>query len=199
MNEVELVVDAHAVVGEGPIWDGQKGVLYWVDIMANKLHIYDHGSGADVEHDVGQPVGTVVQRASGGLMFAMHHGFAAYDLESRKLELIADPEADLPKNRFNEGKCDPGGRFWAGTMAIDEVADAGGLYCLDTDLSVRRVFGRSPSPTASAGAWTTKPCITSIRPAATSARMTSMWIPAQSAMKEFCSRCRKGREYPTAW
>ena len=141
MSEVELVVDAHAIVGEGPIWDGQNQVLYWVDIMGNTLHVYDPASDSDVEHDVGQPVGTVVQRASGGLMLAMHHGFAAYDLESRKLEMIADPEADLPENRFNEGKCDPAGRFWAGTMALDAVADAGGLYCLDTDLSVRRVFG----------------------------------------------------------
>ena len=140
MNEVELVVDAHAVVGEGPIWDGENKVLYWVDIMGNRLHVYDPATGADVEHDVGQPVGTVVRRASGGLMLAMHHGFAAYDLESRTLDRIADPEEDLPENRFNEGKCDPAGRFWAGTMAIEPVPGAGGLYRMDTDLSVHKVF-----------------------------------------------------------
>ncbi len=140
MSEVELVVDAHAVVGEGPIWDGENKVLYWVDIMGNRLHVYDPATGADVEHDVGQPVGTVVRRASGGLMLAIHHGFAAYDLESRTLERIADPEADIPDNRFNEGKCDPAGRFWAGTMAIDPVPGAGGLYRMDTDLSVHKVF-----------------------------------------------------------
>jgi sugar lactone lactonase YvrE len=140
VKAVDLIVDAHAVVGEGPIWDSVSNLLYWVDIMGNKLHVYDPASATDAEHDVGQPVGTVVQRVAGGLMLAMHHGFAAYDLDSRSLEMIADPEADKPGNRFNEGKCDPAGRFWAGTMAIDPVPDAGGLYCLDTDLSVRQVF-----------------------------------------------------------
>lgn len=139
--EVELLVDFHAQVGEGPIWDEERQVLYWVDIMANKVCVYDPAKKENTAIDVGQPVGTVVVREKGGLMLALHHGFGAFDLETKKLTLIADPEAHLPQNRFNDGKCDPAGRFWAGTMAFAATEGAGSLYCLDTDLSVRKVMG----------------------------------------------------------
>ena len=75
-------------------------------------------------------------------MLALKDGFAAFDPASGELTLLDDPEADLPENRFNDGKCDPAGRFWAGTMAIDPVEGAGALYCMDTDLSVRKMLGQ---------------------------------------------------------
>ena len=140
-TQVELVVDAHAVIGEGALWNSAEQVLYWVDIMGNKLHIHDPSGDADRVTDIGQPVGTVVVRASGGLMLALKDGFAAFDPASGELDLLHDPEAHLPENRFNDGKCDPAGRFWAGTMAIDPVEGAGALYCMETDLSVRKVLG----------------------------------------------------------
>lgn len=139
--QVELLIDSHSLVGEGPIWDDERQVLYWVDIMGYLLHLYDPVKRENAAIDVGQPVGTVVPRASGGVMLALHHGFAAFDLDSRKLTPIADPEAHLPENRFNDGKCDPAGRFWAGTMAFAATEKAGSLYCLDTDLSLRKVMG----------------------------------------------------------
>ena len=74
-------------------------------------------------------------------MLALHHGFAHLDLETEELTFISDPEPDKPENRFNDGKCDPAGRFWAGTLALDEKPRAASLYCMDTDLSVRRVLG----------------------------------------------------------
>jgi sugar lactone lactonase YvrE len=138
-SEVELIVDAHALVGEGPIWDEDKQVLYWVDILSNKLYAYDPASGENKTYDVGQHVGTVVPRASGGVMLAVYEGFAAFDLETGQLTMIADPEADLPNNRFNDGKCDPAGRFWAGTMAYTNQSTQGSLYRLDPDMSVRKM------------------------------------------------------------
>ncbi|MBI2504516.1 MAG: SMP-30/gluconolactonase/LRE family protein [Candidatus Latescibacteria bacterium] len=139
--QVELLLDAHAQIGEGPLWDEEQQVLYWVNIMENLLHIYDPATGEDQAMDVGQPVGTVVVRGSGGLMLALQHGFASFDLHTHQVKILADPEAHLPENRFNDGKCDPAGRFWAGTMAIAATKGAGSLYCLDTDLSVRRMLG----------------------------------------------------------
>ena len=140
-SSVELLVDAHALVGEGPLWDEEKQVLYWVDILSSKLFIYDPASGANETIDVDQHVGTVVTRASGGLMLAVYEGFAAFDLETRELSLIENPEAHIPGNRFNDGKCDPGGRFWAGTMAYENPKDSGSVYRLDTDMSVHKMFG----------------------------------------------------------
>ena len=140
-SAVELLVDQHALVGEGPLWDEQEQVLYWVDILNSTLFIYDPATGENKEIDVGQHVGTVVTRASGGLMLAVRDGFASFDLETRELTLIANPEAHVTGNRFNDGKCDPAGRFWAGTMAYENPKDSGSLYRLDTDLSVHKIFG----------------------------------------------------------
>ena len=140
-SAVELLVDQHALVGEGPLWDEEEQVLYWVDILSSKLFIYDPATGENETIDIGQHVGTVVTRASGGLMLAVREGFASFDLETRKLTPIANPEAHIPGNRFNDGKCDPAGRFWAGTMAYENPKDSGSLYRLDTDLSVHKIFG----------------------------------------------------------
>ena len=138
---VELLVDAHAQVGEGPLWDEERQVLYWVDILSSLLYIYDPATGENRALDVGQHVGTVVTRASGGLMLAVREGFASFDLETQELTLIANPEAHITGNRFNDGKCDPAGRFWAGTMAYENPMNQGSLYRLDTDFSVHKIFG----------------------------------------------------------
>ena len=138
---VELLVDAHAQVGEGPLWDEEQQVLYWVDILGSLLYIYDPATGENRVLDVGRHVGTVVTRASGGLMLAVREGFASFDLETQELTLIANPEAHITGNRFNDGKCDPAGRFWAGTMAYESPSNQGSLYRLDTDLSVHKIFG----------------------------------------------------------
>ncbi len=136
--EPEVAVSIEAIVGEGAIWDGDKGVLYWLDILGNQLYVFDPRTGHNRAIDVGQAVGTVVPRASGGLMVALHNGFAALDLATEKLTPIADPERAIPANRFNDGKCDPAGRFWAGTMEFNGEPDRGALYCLDIDHSVTR-------------------------------------------------------------
>ena len=138
---VELLVDAHAQVGEGPLWDEERQVLYWVDILSSLLYIYDPATGENRVLDVGRHVGTVVTRASGGLMLAVREGFASFDLETQELTLIANPEAHITGNRFNDGKCDPAGRFWAGTMAYENPTNQGSLYRLDTDFSVHKIFG----------------------------------------------------------
>ncbi len=136
-DKVELVLDAKADLGEGAIWHSQRGLLYWVDIDPGLVHVYDPKTGKDRSVSAGQAVGTVVPRASGGVMLAMAHGFGALDLETGKMTPISDPEKDLPGNRFNDGKCDPAGRFWAGTLG----KSGGSVYRLDPDLSVRKIFG----------------------------------------------------------
>lgn len=140
-REVDVLVDIRALVGEGALWDEQAQVLYWVDIMSNALYVYDPATGQNRHYDIGQHVGTVVLRRSGGVMLALANGFAEYDLASGKLTILSDPESHLPSNRFNDGKCDPGGRFWAGTMAYTNQSTQGSLYRLDADLSVHKMLG----------------------------------------------------------
>ena len=125
----ELVLDARARLGEGPVWDAGAGELLWVDVLAGLVHRFDPGSGADRLLEVGQPVGAVVPRAAGGYALAVRDGFAVADGDG--VRLVAEVEADRPETRMNDGACDSRGRFWAGTMRFDERAGGGCLYRLD--------------------------------------------------------------------
>ena len=136
--EPELVVAKRALVGEGSVWDARQKVLYWVDILSHELYIYDPATGENRIVQTCQAVGTVVPRARGGVAVALHNGFALIDLSNDKITPLADPERSIPANRFNDGKCDPAGRFWAGTMAFDGDPERGALYCLDVDHGVEK-------------------------------------------------------------
>ena len=137
-KQAELVLDIGAVLGEGSLWYPPAQVLYWVDIMGRKVHIYDPGTGENRSIDVPQDVGTVVTRESGGLMLAVRDGFASLDTDTGTMTMLKEIKAD--GIRFNDGKCDPAGRFWAGTMAYDIIEGAGKCYCLDPDLTVRTMI-----------------------------------------------------------
>ena len=129
--------------GEGPIW--HDGKLWYVDIeghSVNCLHRNEKGTVLRHDrHDVGERVGTVVPRRSGGLVIAGDHGFSFFDPATGLKTPIADPEAELPDNRFNDGKCDPAGRFWAGTISLIKKTGSARLYCLEPDLRIREAFG----------------------------------------------------------
>jgi sugar lactone lactonase YvrE len=131
----ELVLDVPAEHGEGPVWHPVEHTLDWVDIMEGHLHRYDPRTDRDVVVEVGQPVGVVAPRRAGGYVLAVEEGFAILE-RSGKLRTVAHIEHDAPARRMNDGGCDSGGRFWAGTMAYDFETGAGALYRLDPDFTV---------------------------------------------------------------
>ena len=136
----ELLVDAQANLGEGPWWDESSGQLYWVDINRPALHVFDAATGRDHSYDVGALVGTVVLGRSGAVYLAVKEGFARFDMVSGTLAYLARPADHPTSNRFNDGKCSPEGRFWAGTMALAGAAGAGALYRLDPDHSCHAIL-----------------------------------------------------------
>jgi sugar lactone lactonase YvrE len=146
-NEVELVLDAGARIGEGPIWDDREGVLVWVDIERGELHRLEPTSCTDTVFVVGSQVGAAALRGPGGYVLALENGFAVYE-PGREPELLAEVEADDPSTRLNDARCDAAGRVWAGTLEQDLAPGRGSLYCLDIDASVRRVL---PGVTVSNG------------------------------------------------
>jgi len=153
--KVETVGDFRAKLGEGPIWDDRRHVLYWVDIPNHLVHIYDPTTGVDRKISVGQDVGCVAPRIAGGLIMGLRNGIGLLDIESETCTILVDPEKHLPDNRFNDGKCDPAGRFWAGTLGPKRdgvrVERAGSLYCLYPDMTIRTML---PGVTTSNGlAW----------------------------------------------
>ncbi|MBE1443606.1 SMP-30/gluconolactonase/LRE family protein [Paenibacillus sp. OAS669] len=138
--QAELVLDLKATLGEGPCWDSRSGTLYWVDIKQNQLHAYCPEQGTNRTITLDQMVGAVVPRQEGGLVLALQHGFYLLDWETEQLTFIDDPESDKTENRFNDGKCDAAGRFWAGTLSFDEKEPIAALYVLEKDRRVRKVL-----------------------------------------------------------
>ena len=114
-----------------------QGYLLWIDIDPGFLHVFNPRTGRDRRIELGQQVGTVVPcRADrgGGALVALADGLYHVDLVTEELTPLlpdaAQPERSLATNRFNDGKCDPAGRLWAGTMNVDCEGTAGALYCV---------------------------------------------------------------------
>ena len=121
------------MLGEGPVWDQRSGRLHWVDIRAGLVHRFSPADGSDFVIDVGQPVSAVGLGADGGLVLAIRDGFGLVRAGSDRVGEIIEVEKDRTGNRMNDGRCDPAGRFWAGTMADrwEEEPGAGALYRLE--------------------------------------------------------------------
>jgi sugar lactone lactonase YvrE len=133
--KVEPIGRIQAQWGEGPIWS--NGRLLWVDIEGKKVFVSDPEKNEDRILEIGERVGTVVPRKSGGLVIAGDNGFSFVDLETETVIPVADPEPDKkPDNRFNDGKCDPAGRFWAGTISTVRKTGDAALYMMDTEHKV---------------------------------------------------------------
>ena len=141
---LELVSDAHATVGEGPVWDAARGILWWVDIPAGLVHCFDPRRGADGTVAVGSAVGAVALRRDGTLFVALAERLAMLDPDSGQLESLLSFAAGDRSLRCNDGKCDPAGRFWVGRMAPDGALGEGALLRIDADLTlVARLTGLS--------------------------------------------------------
>ncbi len=129
----ELVLDARAYLGEGPLWDPDRGVLWWVDILDGIVHGYDPAARSDRTLPVGEPVGAVGLRAQGGLVVAAAGQLAALDPATGRLETLVAFGPDDPPRRMNDGKPDPTGVFWIGRMGLDAEPGHGALLRIDPD------------------------------------------------------------------
>jgi sugar lactone lactonase YvrE len=146
MNQ-PVSVTPPAALAEGPLWDAARQALLWVDIPAGEVHRYDPVTGSDSAVSVGVPVGAVAVRQAGGLVLAAGLGFAVLDEASGLSWLWTDGRGD----RMNDGKCDPAGRFLAGTMsaqsagaALDRL-DGGRVHTLLTEVTLSNGLGWSPA------------------------------------------------------
>jgi sugar lactone lactonase YvrE len=127
----ELLFDAKAALGEGPVWDARTQTLYWIDILNKRIY-----SGAEVLVELDGLIGCLAPRQNGGLILTLSRdggrsSFASLDLDSLQLTPLAALRDEPSTNRFNDGKCDPRGRFLAGTMDLNEKNPHGSLYSFD--------------------------------------------------------------------
>jgi len=137
MNEVELLVDSETLLGECPVCDVKENVLYWIDIDGHKINCYDPSSCNNETRKLPFKAGSLAIRKQGGLLLAMSNGFYNYDFKNEILESReCDPEPDRKDNRLNDGRCDPEGRFWVGSMNdLRRIQGQyeGNLYCYHPD------------------------------------------------------------------
>ena len=139
MSETRCVWNARAKLGEGPLWNADERALYWVDIERPAILRLRIDDGRTDVYPMPQKIGCIAFREQGGLVAGFQSGFAFVDLQLQEVTPIADPEEDLPGNRFNDGKCDARGRFWAGTMDDACRQPTGALYRLDPDGTIHRM------------------------------------------------------------
>ena len=134
---VEVLKASSADVGEGPCWDSATGSLLWVDIHAGEVYREHLGAGTSVTYRVGQHVGAAMPSGTvAEMVLLLRDGFHLLAADG-SLTALATPEAASPLVRFNDGKVDPRGRAFGGTMPYRAGDAPGRLYRLD------------PGPTAS--------------------------------------------------
>lgn len=129
-REPRCVLEANAQLGECPRWDERARVLYWVDILAPALHRFDPATGIDETFALPEHIGCFALAEEGGFIAGLRSGIWTLDEAARPLrQLVANPE-DTRTSRFNDGRCDASGRFFAGTIDEPKAGGHAHLYRL---------------------------------------------------------------------
>ena len=145
MTKPELVIDSKCIIGEGPVWDERTGKLYFIDILDRKFYCWN---GKEIEGTIQfeDSIGFAVLREEGGVVAGLPLGYYFVDFDGKPAVHVADPEPGREEGRFNDGKVDPMGRVWGGTMptSLDtgygEAGPDSGLYCMDAEKNVKTML-----------------------------------------------------------
>ena len=121
----QLFLDARAELGEGPFWDTRTQTLHWLDILNKRVY-----AGPDLLAQLDEFIGCAAPRADDGLILALKCSIVDLKPGSIRPAVLAALSEPV-NNRFNDGKCDPAGRFLAGSMDLNESAPTGALYSFD--------------------------------------------------------------------
>lgn len=133
----EIITDHTCSCGEGPLWDAENKQLYWIDIVSGQINWLDEHQQLK-QFETGEKIGAMGLTESGGIIAALKSGLYYINIANNTQTKIIDPEFDKPENRFNDGKCDPAGRFWVGTMSDKGINGQGSLYTLEFDGNISK-------------------------------------------------------------
>jgi sugar lactone lactonase YvrE len=139
-EDLRIVVPAGNLIGESPLWSVREQALYWVDVEGRLVQRWMSANGELNRWAMPEVTSSIGLRRGGGLVAATRTGFVFLDTGTGTVTPIVNPEADLPENRFNDGKVDRRGRFWAGTKNIANTPEpTGSVYRLDPDRTSHRI------------------------------------------------------------
>jgi sugar lactone lactonase YvrE len=137
---VRVALQARDQLGEAPFWDERAGELLRVDITRGRIHAWDPATHRIATQEMAGEVSAVVPRAAApGRLVATGHRLLLCDGTAQRT--LAVVERDRPDNRFNDCKCDPQGRLWAGTMSRRRAPGTAALYRLQAGGEIERVIG----------------------------------------------------------
>jgi sugar lactone lactonase YvrE len=137
-GEVRVAVASAALLGESPFWHPRERALYYCDIPDRKLQRFDPASGALLHWDFDTDLASCAPCVDGRLLLAMRDGLWRFDPPSGARQRLAEPPYDPATERFNDGKCDPQGRFWVGTIYEPRDAAKATLHCWNGAKLVKR-------------------------------------------------------------
>ena len=124
--QTKLILDAKTWLGEGPAWDAEAQTLYWVDILNKRVY-----AGVELLAELDEFIGCLAPCQNGHLIVGKRFSFVDFDPSTKKETILVDLKSEPRTNRINDGKCDPAGRFIAGSMDINEKDPNGFLYSFD--------------------------------------------------------------------
>jgi sugar lactone lactonase YvrE len=139
--EADCIYEAGATLGEGACWDDRTNTLIWVDIENCQVNSLNPTDGNNESWTLDSHTGFAIPAADDDLIVGTQQGIVRLNRKSGKIVKVVDPEEDLERNRFNDGKCDPQGRLWAGTINYDREPGAASLYRLRQGTEIEKVVG----------------------------------------------------------
>jgi L-arabinonolactonase len=134
--QAACAVDCKNVLGEGAVWCPQERLLWWIDISSPSLWRFDPRANRVDNWPLPKPPGSFALRKNGGFLFAFRIGFATLDAPGGDLDWLELPDLKLGDERFNDGKVDRAGRFWAGTLDRKLGSAIGQLYRVEPGFRV---------------------------------------------------------------
>lgn len=137
--EIATVYPHKSELGEGPFWDAKKNAICWVDILNGHIHEYVVDADSYKRYDTQKMVGCVGICKDRNFILATTKGIGFLNRFSGAITYVDHPEKGISGNRFNDGACDPAGRFWVGSMALSEETGAGSVYMFHNGISIKKI------------------------------------------------------------
>jgi sugar lactone lactonase YvrE len=139
-SDPTLAHPAANLLGEGPVWHSERNSLFWVDIEARQLLELRWPERRSQVWNLPERIGAVVAESGDTVIAALQNGIVRLHLDTGGLQHLYDLECEIAENRANDGKCDPQGRLWQGTMELNCASGAGALYCIEANGKVQKAL-----------------------------------------------------------
>jgi sugar lactone lactonase YvrE len=139
--DVRVAIESPALLGEGPVWRASEQALWYCDIPGHRIHRFVPATGAQSEWLFHTDVGSFAPCLDGRFVLALRDGLWRFDpARDERVRLVPAPY-DPTEERFNDGKCDPAGRFWVGSIDEPRRPGRAGLWCFDAGVLTPRQSG----------------------------------------------------------